>query len=101
MTDIHSTCPYCGVGCGVVSKAGWNHRRGDPSHPANFGRLCSKGAALGETLDDWRTGFLNPSIGGRAASWDDAARPGRRAVSRKPSPSTDRTPSPSMFPANC
>jgi assimilatory nitrate reductase catalytic subunit len=24
---------------------------GDPEHPANFGRMCSKGSALGETLD--------------------------------------------------
>jgi assimilatory nitrate reductase catalytic subunit len=45
--------------------------RGDPDHPANFGRLCSKGAALGETLDD--TGRLTmPRIDGRVANWDEA-----------------------------
>jgi assimilatory nitrate reductase catalytic subunit len=44
---------------------------GDHNHPANRGRLCSKGAALGETLaTDGR--LLHPQIGGRRASWDDA-----------------------------
>ena len=50
---IRTTCPYCGVGCGVlVARAGEDYTvRGDPEHPANLGRLCSKGAALAETLD--------------------------------------------------
>ena len=45
--------------------------RGDPEHPANFGRLCSKGSALGETvgLDDR---LLAPTIRGRLAGWDEA-----------------------------
>jgi assimilatory nitrate reductase catalytic subunit len=44
---------------------------GDPEHPANFGRLCSKGAALGETLGiEGR--LLVPLIGGERASWDAA-----------------------------
>ena len=49
MKETRSTCPYCGVGCGVIieSKAGRiTGVRGDPVHPANFGRLCSKGASL-------------------------------------------------------
>src|SRR6266702_642766 len=48
-----TTCPYCGVGCGVLASAdgkGGAAIAGDPEHPANFGRLCSKGSALGETL---------------------------------------------------
>src|SRR6187399_768925 len=48
-----TTCPYCGVGCGVLATpdgAGGAAIAGDPDHPANFGRLCSKGSALGETL---------------------------------------------------
>jgi assimilatory nitrate reductase catalytic subunit len=48
-----TTCPYCGVGCGVLATpdgSGGAAISGDPEHPANFGRLCSKGAALGETL---------------------------------------------------
>jgi assimilatory nitrate reductase catalytic subunit len=48
-----TTCPYCGVGCGVLATPDANGGAaitGDPSHPANFGRLCSKGSALGETL---------------------------------------------------
>jgi len=50
---IQATCPYCGVGCGISAKVDDKNRHikinGDSSHPANFGRLCSKGSALGET----------------------------------------------------
>lgn len=52
-TATRTTCPYCGVGCGVLASAndaGGGDVSGDPSHPSNFGSLCSKGAALGETL---------------------------------------------------
>jgi len=48
-----TTCPYCGVGCGVLATPdndGGAAIAGDPEHPANLGRLCSKGSALGETL---------------------------------------------------
>src|ERR1700710_1294453 len=48
-----TTCPYCGVGCGVLATpdaGGGAAISGDPEHPANLGRLCSKGSALGETL---------------------------------------------------
>jgi len=56
--DVHTatvktTCAYCGVGCGVLATPdgrGGAAIAGDPDHPANFGRLCSKGSALGETL---------------------------------------------------
>ena len=47
--SIRSTCPYCGVGCGVIidSEAGRiTGVRGDPEHPANRGRLCTKGSTL-------------------------------------------------------
>ncbi len=50
---IRTTCPYCGVGCGVlasVDKAGYISVAGDTDHPANFGKLCSKGSALAQTL---------------------------------------------------
>ena len=42
-----TTCPYCGVGCGVLARpdgSGGAIIAGDPDHPANFGRLCSKGS---------------------------------------------------------
>ncbi|RED12188.1 nitrate reductase [Pontivivens insulae] len=72
--EIRSTCPYCGVGCGVLLRAdgrGGLEVRGDPEHPANYGRLCSKGSALGETLGlDGR--LLAPRIDGVEAVWDDA-----------------------------
>ena len=65
-----TTCPYCGVGCGLRVAAD-GAVSGDREHPANAGRLCSKGAALGETLaSDGR--LLYPRIGGRNASWDEA-----------------------------
>src|SRR5215510_4573481 len=50
---VRTTCPYCGVGCGLLARPdgyGGASIAGDPDHPANFGRICSKGAALGETL---------------------------------------------------
>jgi len=51
-TTTRTTCPYCGVGCGVLASGDRDgaHISGDPAHPANFGRLCSKGSALGETV---------------------------------------------------
>ena len=53
LAPTKTTCPYCGVGCGVIATPdgkGGAAIAGDPDHPANFGRLCSKGSALGETL---------------------------------------------------
>ena len=47
--ETKSTCPYCGVGCGVIIQSTGNQITGvtgDPDHPANFGRLCSKGSTL-------------------------------------------------------
>jgi assimilatory nitrate reductase catalytic subunit len=44
-----STCPYCGVGCGVLIDSVGSQItavRGDPQHPANFGKLCTKGQTL-------------------------------------------------------
>lgn len=74
MAETQTTCPYCGVGCGVIARpdgAGGAAIRGDADHPANFGRLCSKGSALGETLSvDGR--LLHPAIGGQRATWDRA-----------------------------
>lgn len=49
MRETRSTCPYCGVGCGVLIQsdgAQITGVRGDPEHPANFGRLCTKGSTL-------------------------------------------------------
>ncbi|TNE36132.1 MAG: nitrate reductase, partial [Alphaproteobacteria bacterium] len=71
---VRTTCPYCGVGCGILAAAnddGGISIEGDPAHPANFGRLCSKGSALGETLDHSGR-LLHPEIGGRRAGWDEA-----------------------------
>jgi len=76
---VRTACPYCGVGCGVLARPdglGGATVEGDPCPPANFGRLCSKGSALGETLSlDGR--LLYPMIRGAAGSlarvsWDRA-----------------------------
>jgi assimilatory nitrate reductase catalytic subunit len=69
-----TTCPYCGVGCGVIISPdgkGGVQAKPDPDHPANLGRLCSKGTALGETtwLDDR---LLGPQVNGAPADWDSA-----------------------------
>src|SRR5665811_1860890 len=53
LRTTRTTCAYCGVGCGILATPDNNGGAaisGDPEHPANFGRLCSKGSALGETL---------------------------------------------------
>src|SRR5690349_2108511 len=68
-----TTCPYCGVGCGILASRRQDvvDVRGDPAHPANRGNLCVKGSALGETLGlDGR--LLHPQVRGTRASWDEA-----------------------------
>lgn len=71
---IRTTCPYCGVGCGVLATPdgrGAVAIAGDPDHPSNFGRLCSKGSALGQTVG-LEGRLLTPRIHGREAGWDAA-----------------------------
>ena len=68
-----TTCPYCGVGCGIIvsQQEGQYKVRGNPDHPSNFGRICSKGAALADTLDD-EGRMLHPQVNGIETSWDNA-----------------------------
>jgi assimilatory nitrate reductase catalytic subunit len=71
---VKTTCPYCGVGCGVLARPradGAADIAGDPDHPANFGRLCSKGSALGETLS-FDDRLLTPIVDGIPTDWDRA-----------------------------
>jgi len=73
-SEVCTTCPYCGVGCGVITETGAGGLvkvRGDKAHPANLGRLCSKGAALGETVD-LEGRLLQPLVDGEQADWDSA-----------------------------
>ncbi|HEY4173631.1 MAG TPA: molybdopterin-dependent oxidoreductase, partial [Rhodopila sp.] len=67
---VHTTCPYCGVGCGVVAQPD-ETIKADTVHPSNRGRLCSKGAALGATLDN-STRLTMPTVSGRETEWDEA-----------------------------
>ena len=99
---IRTTCPYCGVGCGVlatVAKGGAVKISGDPQHPANLGRLCSKGAALAETLGN-EGRLLHPVVDGEQVSWD-AALDRVAKDSRRSSMSTGRTQWRSMSPGSC
>lgn len=83
-----TTCPYCGVGCGVqvsTHEDGTVSVKGDGSHPSNFGRLCSKGSALGDTVG-LEERLLYPHINGQRVSWDkalDAVADGLKAIIEK------------------
>jgi len=70
---IRTTCPYCGVGCGVLARRTPQgvEVTGDPDHPANHGRLCSKGSALADTLSP-EGRLLKPRVDGREVAWDAA-----------------------------
>ncbi|HXI08375.1 MAG: molybdopterin-dependent oxidoreductase [Bradyrhizobium sp.] len=71
---VKTTCPYCGVGCGVIAgtdTAGKASVTGDPMHPANFGKLCSKGAALADTVG-LEGRLLAPMVDGQETDWDAA-----------------------------
>ena len=73
---VNTACPYCGVGCGIVATALPERSmmvEGDVDHPANSGRLCSKGSALGETVGI-ENRLLYPMVDGRRASWATATR---------------------------
>ncbi|MDM0050723.1 nitrate reductase [Variovorax sp. J22R115] len=84
MKETRSTCPYCGVGCGVIIEsdgAQITGVRGDPEHPANFGRLCTKGSTLHLTASaavTMQTRLLQPmqratrGSAPAAISWDGA-----------------------------
>ncbi|TAL92393.1 MAG: nitrate reductase [Rhodanobacter sp.] len=76
---VATTCPYCGVGCGVLAgvvASGAVTVAGDPQHGSNQGRLCVKGAALGETMG-LQGRLLHPQMRGpggalRRVTWDEA-----------------------------
>ena len=78
MQETTSTCPYCGVGCGVIIESHGPQItgvRGDPTHPANFGRLCTKGSTLHLTASSpitLQTRLLQPL---RRAQRSDAPQP--------------------------
>ena len=77
---VATTCPYCGVGCGIdvavkyegrEHKALLSHLSGSREHPANFGRLCVKGSKLLATNSN--SGRLaSPKINGKTSDWPTA-----------------------------
>ncbi|WP_104205278.1 nitrate reductase [Billgrantia saliphila] len=74
MREARTTCPYCGVGCGVLACVEGERIadvQGDPAHPANFGRLCVKGSALHETLGHHGR-LTRPRVDGVEVDWDTA-----------------------------
>ncbi len=78
---MQTTCPYCGVGCGVTAHVTPTPSgpkvtiEGDVNHPANYGKLCIKGSNLADTLG-LETRVLEPIIGRKdqqeITSWDTA-----------------------------
>lgn len=75
-STVHTTCAYCGVGCGIKATVENAAERivtiqGDTEHPANYGRLCSKGSSLGETIS-LEGRLLEPQIAGQNVSWPTA-----------------------------
>ena len=84
MIETRSTCPYCGVGCGVIIESQNDQItgvKGDPDHPANFGRLCTKGSTLALTASSAvtrQTRLLYPMRrehrheAAKRVSWDSA-----------------------------
>jgi assimilatory nitrate reductase catalytic subunit len=73
--ETRSTCCYCGVGCGVIVRSEGDRIvdvRGDPAHPANFGRLCTKGSTLHLTAA--------PHVTAQARLLQPMRRPARGAV---------------------
>jgi assimilatory nitrate reductase catalytic subunit len=86
--DIRTTCAYCGVGCGIRATVTGDRSvriAGDPEHPANAGKLCSKGTHLGETVS-LEGRLLYPEIAGKRVSWDKAI----ERVARKFAATIDR-----------
>ncbi|MDT8399866.1 MAG: molybdopterin-dependent oxidoreductase, partial [Pseudomonadales bacterium] len=95
--DIHTTCPYCGVGCGINASLEQMAASPEPrlktvsglaGHPANHGRLCGKGAALHETLGH-QGRLLHPKIKGCRSDWNtalDVVAAGFRDVIRRHGP---------------
>jgi len=66
-----TTCPYCGVGCGVQMPTDLSKVSGLETHPSNFGKLCVKGSSLHETLSI-QGRLLNPKINGQDSDWESA-----------------------------
>jgi assimilatory nitrate reductase catalytic subunit len=81
---VRTTCPYCGVGCGlrVTRQAdGQVTIEGDAEHPANLGRLCAKGLTLGATLG-LEDRLLSPSVDGKPVEWSFALDQVAQAIKR-------------------
>ncbi len=66
-----TTCPYCGVGCGVQMPKDLSKVSGLETHPSNFGKLCVKGSSLHETISI-QGRLLNPKVNGQDSDWDSA-----------------------------
>ncbi|MEM6707457.1 MAG: molybdopterin-dependent oxidoreductase [Pseudomonadota bacterium] len=74
LSRVCTTCPYCGVGCGVEAQVADDRVlriRGDDQHPANNGRLCVKGTSLADTLGTEQR-LLTPRVNGQDADWEHA-----------------------------
>lgn len=85
MKEVKTTCCYCGTGCGIIATTDGQAItavRGDPEHPANRGRLCTKGSTLHLTMQpalQQQVRLLAPSLrerrdeSHRTVTWGEAA----------------------------
>ncbi|OLL31304.1 reductase [Burkholderia sp. SRS-W-2-2016] len=81
-TSVKSVCPYCGVGCGMVLHVEDGQVvkiAGDKEHPANFGRLCTKGQSAHVALR--KSGRLEGAFVRHARDEDPVPLPMAQALS--------------------
>jgi NADPH-dependent sulfite reductase flavoprotein alpha-component len=80
-STVKTVCPYCGVGCGMilhVEDGAVTKVSGDPDHPANAGRLCTKGSSAHVVLRD--AGRLRGAYARHARGQDPVPLPVDEAV---------------------
>lgn len=80
--NVKTVCPYCGVGCGMVLHVEDGQVAkisGDKEHPANFGRLCTKGQSAHVALR--KSGRLESAFVRHARDQDPVPLPMAQAIS--------------------
>jgi len=94
-TQSHSLCPYCAVGCALITYTQGGkivQIEGDPDSPVNEGRLCPKGASAMQIATSARRveDVLYRAPGAtqwQKVSWDDAL----NKIAQRVKDSRDRT----------
>jgi sulfite reductase (NADPH) flavoprotein alpha-component len=87
-TSVRTVCSYCGVGCGIVLDVAADQdgtarvvkASGDKAHPANSGRLCTKGSTTADLLA--APGRLGTALARAERGHEPAPLPVDEAISR-------------------